>query len=149
VKAFCIPSNALVDLGFLPHNLLEQCRQLIESYHEIYGYRSLPNILWKLQLGPFIEREKELNRLLKRASTTRSAKEANSAFVVIATTILALEVLGRNFAGWSTLHPETGRKALDFLRRNALSPKMPLTEFYVHSPNYMSSTAIAVLTPRG
>ena len=62
------------DLGFLPSHLTRQCRSLIESYHEVHGYACLPDVLWKSRLGPFIEKHRELRQYLRKASTTRSAK---------------------------------------------------------------------------
>jgi len=100
-----------VDLGFLPKSLTTQCRSLIESYHELHGYALLPNILWKAKLGPFIESHREFRQLLKKASTTRSAKKSNEGFVRIAMKILALEILASSFAGWSAIYPEAGSLA--------------------------------------
>ena len=80
------------DLGFLPQNLTAQCQSLIESYHELHGYACLPNILWKARLGQFIEAHREFRQLVRKASTTRSAKKSNEGFVLIATTILSLEI---------------------------------------------------------
>ena len=87
------------DLSFLPKSLTVQCQSLIESYHELHGYACLPDILWKSRLGPFIETHQEFRQLLKKASTTRSAKKSNQGFVRIATTILSLEILASSFAG--------------------------------------------------
>jgi hypothetical protein len=70
-----------IDLGFLPKSLTVQCQSLIESYHELHGYTCLPNILWRARLGPFIETHRELRQLLRKASTTRSAKKSNQGFV--------------------------------------------------------------------
>jgi hypothetical protein len=135
------------DLSFLPKSLTAQCRSLIESYHELHGYACLPNILWKSRLGPFIETHRELRQLLKKASTTRSAKKSNEGFVRIATTILSLEILASSFAGWSAIYPEAGSMAHAILKRNARSPHMPLMEFYLYPPKYISSAAIATLAP--
>jgi hypothetical protein len=55
-------------------SLTLQCQSPIESYHELHGYACLPNILWKARLGPFIETHKEFRQLLRKTSTTRSAK---------------------------------------------------------------------------
>jgi hypothetical protein len=140
-------SKVAEDLGFLPQDLLRQCRRLIESYHTVNGYFCLPDMLWRSQLGPFIERQEQLAQLLKKASTTRSAKRANESFARIATTILSLEILASSFAGWSAIYPEAGEKARALLTRNALSPKMPLMELYVYAPRYISSTTIVTLTP--
>jgi hypothetical protein len=136
-----------VDFSFLPNSLTAQCRSLIESYHELHGYVCLPNILWKARLGPFIETHREFRQLLKKASTTRSAKKSNEGFVRIATTILSLEILESSFAGWSAIYPEAGLRAHAILRRNARSTHMPLMEFYLYPPKYISSAAIAKLAP--
>ena len=135
------------DFGFLPRSLTVQCQSLIESYHELHGYGCLPNILWKSRLGPFIETHRELQQLLRKASTTRSAKKSNEGFVRIATTILSLEILASSFAGWSAIYPQAGSRAQAILRRNMRSPQMPLLEFYLYPPKYLSSAAIATLIP--
>jgi hypothetical protein len=135
------------DLDFLPTSLTAQCRSLIVSYHELHGYACLPNILWKARLGPFIETHRELRQLLRKASTTRSAKKSNDGFVRIATTILSLEILANSFVGWSAIYPEAGSQAHAILKRNARSPHMPLMEFYLYPPKYISAAAIAALVP--
>jgi hypothetical protein len=136
-----------LDFGFLPKSLTVQCRSLIESYHELHGYACLPDILWKSRLGPFIETHRELRQLLRKASTTRSAKKSNEGFVKIATTILSLEILASSFAGWSAIYPEAGSRAKAALRRNSRNPQLPLMEFYLYPPKYLSSAAIATLIP--
>ncbi len=135
------------DLGFLPKNLTAQCQSLIVSYHELHGYACLPNILWKTRLGHFIETHQEFRQLLRKASTTRSAKKSNENFVLIATAILSLEILASSFAGWSAIYPQAGSIARAILQQNARSPHMPLMEFYLYPPKYISSAAIAALAP--
>jgi hypothetical protein len=136
-----------VDFSFLPKSLMVQCQSLIESYHELHGYACLPNVLWKARLGPFIETHRDFSQLLRKASTTRSAKKSNQGFVRIATTILSLEILASSFAGWSAIYPEAGLMAQAILKRNARNPHMPLMEFYLYPPKYISSAAIAKLAP--
>jgi hypothetical protein len=135
------------DFSFLPTNLTVQCRSLIETYHELHGYTCLPDTLWKARLGPFIETHREFRQLLRKASTTRSAKKSNDGFVRIATTILSLEILASSFAGWSAIYPEAGLTAHAILKRSGRSPHMPLMEFYLYPPKYVSSAAIAALAP--
>jgi hypothetical protein len=135
------------DLSLLPKSLTTPCRGLIESYHELHGYACLPNVLWKARLGPFIESHHELHQLLRKASTTRSAKKSNEGFVLITTTILSVEILASSFAGWSAIYPEARSMALALLKRNASAPHMPLMEFYLYPPKYISSSAIAALAP--
>ena len=136
-----------VDFGFLPKTLVSQCQSLIESYHELHGYACLPDMLWKSQLGPFIESHPEFRELLRKASTTRSAKKSHEGFVRIAQTILALEILASSFAGWSAIYPDAGSIARATLQRNGQAPHMPLMEFYLYPPKYISSAAIATLMP--
>jgi hypothetical protein len=133
------------DLSFLPKSLTTQCRSLIESYHELHGYTCLPDILWKSRLGPLIESHREFRQLLRKASTTRSAKKSNEGFVRIASTILSLEILASSFAGWSAIYPDAGLTAHAILKRNARGPHTPLMDFYLYPPKYISSAAIAAL----
>jgi hypothetical protein len=135
------------DLGFLPGALTIQCKSLIESYHDVHGYACLPDILWKAGLGPFIQRHRELSGYLKKASTTRSAKKAHSGFVEIATTILSLEILTSSFAGWRAIYPDAADLASAILKRAGRGQHMPLMEFYLYPPKYISSAAIATLAP--
>ena len=147
VQAVLFGDTEDLDFGFLPKDLLTQCRSLIESYHEIHGYGCLPDTLWKCRLGPLIETNLELRQLLRKASTTRSAKKSNEGFVRIATTLLSLEILASNFSGWSAIHPDAGLLAHAILKRSARGPHMPLMEFYLYPPKYISFAAIAALTP--
>jgi hypothetical protein len=135
------------DLGFLPQALTTQCRSLIESYHEVHGYICLPDVLWKSRLAPLIQSHPEFRQLLRKASTTRSAKKSSQGFAQIATTILALEILASSFAGWSAIYPEAGAVAEAILKRNARRTHMPLMEFYLYPPKYISLAAIATLAP--
>jgi hypothetical protein len=135
------------DFNLLPSNLVTQCRSLIESYHEVHGFACLPDILWKSRLGPFIERHRELRQSLRKASTTRSAKKSHEGFVRIAKTILSLEILASSFAGWGAIYPEAAELARGLLKRNGNGQHMPLMEFYLYPPKYISSAAIATLAP--
>jgi hypothetical protein len=144
-NAACASKTESFDLGFLPGSLTTQCQGLIESYHELHGYACLPDILWKARLRQFIEAHLEFRLLLRKASTTRSAKKSNECFVRIASAILSLEILASSFSGWSTIYPDAGSMAHAILLRNARSPHMPLMEFYLYPPKYISSAAIAAL----
>lgn len=134
-----------IDFGFLPDGLVAQCRRLIESYHELHGYSCLPDTLWKAGLGPFIQAHREFGQLLKKASTTRSAKKSNDLFAQIATTILSVEILASNFAGWSRVYPQAAARAQPIFKRNTLRPHTPLMDFYLYPSRPISSAAIATL----
>ena len=146
-KAALADKSENFDLSFLPKGLTAQCQSLIESYHELHGYACLPDILWKSRLGPLIESHREFRQLLRKASTTRSAKKSNDGFARIASTILSLEILASSFAGWSAIYPDAGLMAHAILKRHARGPHTPLMDFYLYPPKYISSAAIAALVP--
>jgi hypothetical protein len=96
---------------FVPRELAVKCRKLIESYHAIYGYVGLPDMLWLSDARDIIECHRDLTRLFKKASKSRGAKRANDSFLLIATTIVSLEVLARDFSGWGKRFPAAKREA--------------------------------------
>jgi hypothetical protein len=126
-----------LDLSFLPQTLSLQCQGLIES--------CLPDMLWKAQLGGFIEMHPRFRQILRKASTTRSAKKSNQGFVQIATAILSLEILASDFARWSAIFPEAKLMAQAVLRGIARGSRTPLMECYLYPPKYISSAALAAL----
>jgi hypothetical protein len=140
-----LPHAENFDPESLPKTLTRQCRSLIDNYHKLHGYACLPDILWKSQLGPFIQTNRVLRQLLRKASTTRSAKISNEGFVLIATTMISLEILGSGFAGWSTIYREAGSVARALLKKNRLGHHTPLMEFYLHPTKYISYDVIATL----
>src|SRR5580700_11211096 len=75
---------------FVPRELAVKCRRLIESYHAIYGYVSLPDMLWLSDARDIIEHDRELTRIFKRASRSRAAKQANDSLRQIATAIVSI-----------------------------------------------------------
>lgn len=140
-------AGSSLDFGFLPQTLRGQCRSLIESYHALHGFGCLPDILWRAGLGPFIETHREFRQLLRKASTTRSAKKSNDGFTQIATTLLSLEILASNFAGWAAIYPHAASTAKSILKRHSPLSRTPLMESYLYPPKYISSAAIATLAP--
>jgi hypothetical protein len=134
-----------LDLGALPPTLVAQCRGLIESYHDIHGYGCLPNMLWRAELEDFIKKNLCLRQILRKASTTRSAKVSNKGFVEIATAILSLEILASDFASWSTMFPEARSMANTLLRMR--SARMFLMEYYLYPPKHISPAILAALAP--
>src|ERR1700733_14603639 len=96
---------------FIPHELAVKCRQLIESYHAVYGYVGLPDMLWLSDARDIIERDRELTRIFKRAARSRAAKRANDSLRQIATAIVSIEVLARDFSGWGQRFPAAKAEA--------------------------------------
>ena len=96
---------------FVPRELAVKCRKLVESYHDIYGCAGLPDMLWLSDARDVIECHCDLTQIFKKASKSRGAKRANDAFLLIATIIVTLEVLARDYAGWGKRFPRAKREA--------------------------------------
>jgi hypothetical protein len=141
------PKTLDVDLSFIPKTLAEKCRRLIETYHAMHGYACLPDMLWQPELRDIIEMHTEFRQIFKRASTTRSAKRANEGFVLIATTILSLEVLASGFASWSTRFPTARRRADAILQQYTVSSRTWLMDRYLYPRSYINPAFINALAP--
>ncbi len=99
------------DFRFLPRELSIKCRTLCESYHAMHGYGSLPDMLWHSDARDIIECHRDLNRIFKSAAKTRCARRSNELLLLIATVIVALEVLARDYSGWGKRFPVAKREA--------------------------------------
>jgi hypothetical protein len=104
-------AGELRTLQFVPRDLAFKCRKLVESYHDIYGCAGLPDMLWLSGGRDVIECHRALTRIFTKASKSRGAKRANDTFMLIATVIVALEVLARDYAGWGRQFPTAKREA--------------------------------------
>lgn len=99
------------DFCFLPRELAIKCRTLCESYHAMHGYACLPDMLWHSDARDIIECHRDLNRIFKSATRTRCAKRSNELLLLLATVIVALEVLARDYSGWGKRFPTAKREA--------------------------------------
>ncbi|KIF65788.1 hypothetical protein HY68_39370 [Streptomyces sp. AcH 505] len=135
------------EFGFIPDILRSQCRSLIQTYHAMHGYACLPDMLWKAGLGGFIEKHRNLSEAFKKASTTRSARKANGLFVIIATEVLSLEILAREYANWSAVLPAAKVRAIALLEESIPGARTWLMEHYLYPPRYDSPAAAIALAP--
>jgi hypothetical protein len=135
------------DLKFIPSALSAKCRQLIETYHDIHGYSCLPDRLWHPETRNFIECRKDFHKIFRRAAIAKSAKKANEGFVLIATTILALEVLSSNFSGWGQRYPLAKRRADALLAQFMPHASTWLMDMYLYPRNYISPAFNEALSP--
>jgi hypothetical protein len=119
---------------FIPRELAIKCRRLIESYHAIYGYVGLPDMLWLSDARDIIEQNRELTRIFTRAARSRAAKRANDSFLHIATTIVSLEVLARDFSGWGNRFPAAKCEAEEILGRVPQLRRAWLMDLYFFPP---------------
>jgi hypothetical protein len=129
------PSAAAIPgFRFVPAELADKCRRLIESYHAIYGYAGLPDMLWLSDARDVIECHRELMNTFKKASKSRGAKRANDAFLFIATVVVSLEVLARDFSGWGKRFPAAKREAEKVLGELPPRQRSWLMDLYLYPP---------------
>jgi hypothetical protein len=125
-------SGALRELQFLPRDLALKCRKLVESYHDIYGCAALPDMLWLSGARDVIECHRDLTRIFTKASKSRGAKRANDTFLLIATIVVALEVLARDYAGWGKRFPTAKREAEKLLGDLPVGQRVWLMDQYLY-----------------
>jgi hypothetical protein len=116
-----VNGNTGSNFKFVPKELAAKCRKLVESYHAMHGYAQLPDMLWNSDARDIIECSPELTQIFKSAAKSRGAKRANDSFLLLATLVVSLEVLARDFAGWGKRFPAAKRDAeailIDFPQR--------------------------------
>jgi hypothetical protein len=140
-------AGAVADFKFVPKYLAAKCRQLIETYHAIHGYTCLPDMLWNTEVRDLIDAHSELHKIFRRSSITRSAKKANEGFVLIATLMLALEVLASDYAGWGRRFPWAKRKAEEFRRAHLPTIRTRLMDLYLYPQRYINPAFVNALAP--
>ncbi len=119
---------------FIPRELASKCGKLIESYHGIYGNASVADMLWLSDARVIIEHDRELARIFQRAARSRMAKQANGALRRIATTIVSIEVLARDFSGWGARFPSAKCQAEEILGACAQLRRAWLMDLYLFPP---------------
>ena len=124
--------GATANFRFLPNELAVKCRALIETFHEMLGYGCLPDMLWHSDARDIVECDRELAQLFKNASKSRCAKRANDSLLLIATVVLSLEALARDFAGWGKRFPSARREAERLLGGFPLKQRVWLLDLYLY-----------------
>jgi hypothetical protein len=132
---------------FIPYELVIKCRALIESYHAVYGYVGLPDMLWLSDARDIIACHDGLGRAFKKGAKSRGAKRANDSFLLIATTIVSLEILARDFSGWGKRFPAAQHQAETMLGDLPQLRRTWLMDLYLFPPLGIRHEPTAALTP--
>ncbi|MGA2892991.1 MAG: hypothetical protein ABSE22_08975 [Xanthobacteraceae bacterium] len=132
---------------FLPSDLTARCRSLLESYHDMYGFAGLPDMLWHSDARDIIECHRDLTKVFRKASKSRCAKRANQSFLLIASTIVSLEILARDFSGWGRRYPAAKRQAELVIGEFLVNPRSWLMDKYLYPPLGMHRDFAAALVP--
>lgn len=140
-------TDSSADFAFVPRELAAQCRSLIERYHRVHGCTCLPDMLWHADSRGLIQSHKELKGIFKKASMARGVKRANSSLLSIATVIVALEALVRNFAGWGAQFPDARQKAEKLLGEAAPGRRVWLMDAYLHVSHGIDRGSVLGLAP--
>jgi hypothetical protein len=137
-----------IDFRFLPKDLTERCQQLIESYHGVHGYRKLADLLWHPETREFVALHRDLWPVFRKASLTRSAKQAHHGYVLVATILLSLEVLASDFADWGKRFPSAKLKADLILGEHLPNARTWLMNFYLYQwRRTMDRAILNVISP--
>jgi hypothetical protein len=132
---------------FVPHELADRCHKLIDSYHELYGYVGLADMLWLSDARDVVQRHRALTQMFKTASKSRGARRANHSLLLIAAIIMALEVLARDFAGWGKRFPAAKREAETMLGDTSRQSRTWLMDLYLYPPPGMRREFTDALAP--
>lgn len=139
--------DANITFRFLPTDLTAKCRGLLESYHAMYGYDGLPDMLWHSDGRDIIECHRDLAKIFKNASKSRCAKRANESFLLLASLIVSLEVLARDFGGWGKRYPAAKKKAELVMGEFLLNQRNWLMDRYLYPPVAVHREFAATLVP--
>jgi hypothetical protein len=134
---------------FVPRELAGKARKLIESYHAIHGYGSLPDLLWHSGARDVIECNRDLTQIFKNASRSRGAKRANDSLLLIATVIFSIEALARDFAGWGKRFPTAKREAEKLLGEAPTTQHVWFMDMYLYPSLGIHRELANELTPWG
>ena len=141
-----LPADPNLSFRFLPKDLTAKCRRLLEGYHAMHGYAALPDMLWHSDARDIIECHRDLARVFRNACKSRCAKRANESLLLIATVVVSLEVLARDFAGWGKRYPAAKRDA-DLLLGDVLLSHNWLMDTYLYPPLGAQREFASVLAP--
>jgi hypothetical protein len=125
---FALNSN----FRFVPSELGLKCRKLIVSYHAMHGYSCLPDMLWQSDARDLIACHGDLTRIFKNASKSRRAKRAYESLLLIATVVVSLEALARDFAGWGKRFPAAKQEAEKLLGDYTLGQHTWFMDMYLY-----------------
>jgi hypothetical protein len=117
---------------FVPRELAIRCRKMIESYHAKEGYACLPDMLWRSNARHIIERSRDLAQIFKSASKSKRAKQSYENLLYLATVVVSLEVLARNFMGWGRQFPAARHEAEEILSEPLIHSRPWLVDEYLH-----------------
>jgi hypothetical protein len=132
---------------FVPRELSIRCRKVIESYHAKEGWACLPDMLWHSNARHVIERRRDLMQIFKSASKSRRAKRSVEGLLYVATVVVSLEVLARNFMGWGKQFPAARREAEEIVSEQLPRRQPWLMDAYIYPSLGIHRVSARMLEP--
>jgi hypothetical protein len=86
------------DFAWIPNRLLTVCSGIIESHHKKFDFAELNQTPWDKDSMTLVGCRKYLLGLLSVGSKTWTQKKRKVNFVKIASMMVAIEMIGNNFA---------------------------------------------------
>lgn len=127
---------------FVPRELAIRCRKMIESHHAKEGYAHLSDILWRSNARHIIEYSRDLTEIFKSASKSKYAKRSYERLLYLATVVVSLEVLARNFMDWGQQYPAARDEAEKILSEPVIHRLPWLMDVYLY-PTFDTHRAVA------
>jgi hypothetical protein len=131
------PKRPQYDLKFLPQELLWSCQRLIESYHALHSFASLPDILWRAGVTDFVGINTQLEKAYAKAAKLRRAKRANGVYLQVASALLAVEILSQGLFRWSSRFPAAGHRASKLIQDHLPGERIQLRDIYLREGNFI------------
>ena len=91
--------------SFVPDEFAVKCRSLIESFHGMYGYLGLPDMLWLSDARDIIECHENLAQIVQERRPGREARTTQQIVPDDRDRYRRVEMLARDFAGWGKRFP--------------------------------------------
>jgi hypothetical protein len=142
-------ARAQAAFSFVPEELTGKCAELIARYHAANDCACLADMLWHGDARDLLTRNKELKQIFKSSCKIRSTQQANKLLLFVATAVVSLEALARDFAGWGTLYPDAKRRAEETLGGSPLRSRAWLMDTYVYPSSGISRDLVGRLAPSG
>jgi hypothetical protein len=107
----------------------------------------LADLVWRSDARAFIKKHQALNEILAQSAKAKSAKRTDYFLRIIAKTILAVEVLASDFAGWGTRFPHAMSQAEKMQHEVDFTSSGRLMDHYLRQPLDLLRDLARVLDP--
>ncbi len=130
------------EFQWLPGKLLSMWVMAVKSKHERHGWGSMPGILWDVDTMTFFGCYEGLRAMLEVATKSWRPNKRHEYQTYLASTVLSVECLGCDFAGWRARYPEAKSKADEVLNTYFINNRTRLLDVYMPFRGQMDQSKI-------